>query len=41
LSPEMPPKTSNKNLESESTLQAVILADSFNERFRSITLNRP
>ncbi|CAG8806559.1 24398_t:CDS:2, partial [Cetraspora pellucida] len=36
-----PPKTSGKNLESESTLQAVILADSFNERFRPITLDRP
>ncbi|CAG8489315.1 21226_t:CDS:2 [Cetraspora pellucida] len=37
LSPEiLPPKTSDKNLESESTLQAVILADSFNERFRPI-----
>ncbi|CAG8725165.1 1464_t:CDS:2, partial [Cetraspora pellucida] len=36
-----PPKTSDKNLDFESTLQAVILADSFNERFRIITLDRP
>ncbi|CAG8768896.1 17286_t:CDS:2, partial [Cetraspora pellucida] len=39
LSP--PPKTSGKNLKSESMLQAVILADNFNERFRPITLDRP
>ncbi|CAG8782031.1 687_t:CDS:2, partial [Cetraspora pellucida] len=42
LLPEIPPpKTSGKNLESESTLQVVILADSFNERFRPIILDRP
>ncbi|CAG8726570.1 24086_t:CDS:2 [Cetraspora pellucida] len=38
----MPPsKTSDKNLDFESTLQAVILADRFNGRFRTITLDRP
>ncbi|RIB09851.1 nucleotide-diphospho-sugar transferase [Gigaspora rosea] len=39
----MPPpsKTSGKNLEAESILQAVVLADSFNERFRPITLDTP
>ncbi|CAG8786163.1 14276_t:CDS:10 [Dentiscutata erythropus] len=36
-----PSKTSGKNLESESILQAVVLADSFNERFRPITLDTP
>ncbi|CAG8732614.1 17531_t:CDS:2, partial [Cetraspora pellucida] len=33
----MPPsKTSDKNLESESTLQAIILADSFNEQHLAV-----
>ncbi|CAG8467593.1 10218_t:CDS:10 [Diversispora eburnea] len=36
-----PPKSSGKNIESENVLQAVVLADSFNERFRPITLDKP
>ncbi|KAG9291448.1 hypothetical protein G9A89_021867 [Geosiphon pyriformis] len=34
-------KSSGRNLESETPLQAVVLADSFNERFRPITLEKP
>ncbi|CAG8439895.1 7381_t:CDS:10 [Ambispora gerdemannii] len=34
-------KSSGKNLESETSLCAVLLADSFNERFRPITLEKP
>ncbi|CAG8451819.1 3532_t:CDS:10 [Ambispora leptoticha] len=39
----MPPatKSSGKNLETETPLYAVLLADSFNERFRPITLEKP
>ncbi|RHZ90112.1 hypothetical protein Glove_8g20 [Diversispora epigaea] len=36
-----PPKSSGKNIEAENVLQAVVLADSFNERFRPITLDKP
>ncbi|CAG8537382.1 338_t:CDS:10 [Paraglomus occultum] len=34
----MPPR---KNLEPEATLKAVVLADSFNERFRPLTFDKP
>ncbi|CAB4389510.1 unnamed protein product [Rhizophagus irregularis] len=34
-------KSTGKNIEAETALQAVVLADSFNERFRPITLDMP
>ncbi|ORX87729.1 nucleotide-diphospho-sugar transferase [Basidiobolus meristosporus CBS 931.73] len=37
----MGPVDRNKSLDSEEVLQAVILADSFNERFMPLTLNKP
>ncbi|CAG8532351.1 1214_t:CDS:10 [Funneliformis caledonium] len=37
----MAPKSTGKNIEAETVLQAVVLADSFNERFNPITLDMP
>lgn len=34
-------KNSGKNIETEIVLQAVVLADSFNERFHPITFDTP
>ena len=34
-------KGTGKNIEAETQLQAVVLADSFNERFSPITLDKP
>ncbi|CAI2193176.1 20021_t:CDS:2, partial [Funneliformis geosporum] len=37
----MAPKSTGKNIEAETVLQAVVLADSFNERFQPITFDMP
>ncbi|KAK9768397.1 translation initiation factor eIF-2B epsilon subunit, GEF [Basidiobolus ranarum] len=37
----MAPIDKNKNFDSDQVLQAVVLADSFNERFMPLTLNKP
>lgn len=43
LKSKMPPKAAGKEkiVDSEEVLQAVVIAETFNERFKPLTINKP